>query len=145
MPRTKGSNRKEKTNSRLKDTSRTSERRVATTGTSTRTTRRRGGKSRLASAGKELSRATKSTKRSNRTAHSPRPKCRRLREQDDDSSSSEDAEGFNDVPLMKADIPKILEVVMNQFSKEGDDSQDEDQDNPNPHLNKYLTDVSISV
>ena len=106
---------------------------------------RRGGKSRPASAGKESSRATKSTKTSNRTAHSPRPKRCRLREQDDDSSSSKDAEGFDDVPLMKADIPKIVEAVMNQFSKKGDDSQDEDQDNPNPHLNKYLTDVSISV
>ena len=121
------------------------QRRVATTGTSTRTTTRRGGKSRLASAGKESSRATKSTKRSNGTAHSPRPKRNRLHYQDDDSSSSKDAEGFDDVPLMKADIPKIVEAVMNQFSKEGDDSQDEDQDNPNSHLDKYLTDVNISV
>ena len=121
------------------------QRRVATTGTSTRTTRRRGDKSRLASAGKELSRATKSTKRSNGTAHSPHPKRRQLHEQYDDSSSSKDAEGFDDVPLMKADILKIVEAVMNQFSKEGDDSQDEDQDNPNSHLDKYLTDVNISV
>ena len=145
MPRTKGSDGKKKTNSRLKDTSRMSERQVATTRTSIGTTTRRGGKSRPASAGKESSWATKSTKRSNRTAHSPHPKRCRLHEQDDDSSSSKDAEGFDDVPLMKADIPKIVEAVMNQFSKKGDDSQDEDQDNPNPHLNKYLTDVSISV
>ena len=53
---------------------------------------RRGGKNYPPSAGKESSQATKSTKRSNGTAHSPRLKRQRLREQDDDSSSSEDAE-----------------------------------------------------
>ena len=131
MPRTKGT-RGKKATSRRTDTSRTSERRL--TGTKTSTTIPRGGKNlggknRPSSAG--AVRATqKWTKRSNATAHLPRAKRQRLREQSPSTSEDEEGEVFDDAPLTKADIPKIVEAVMNQFPKESDDSQNQSQDNP---------------
>ena len=53
----------------------------------------------------------------------PLAKCQRLHRQDNDSSSTEED---NKVSMTKADIPKIYESVINQFPRDGDDSQDED-------------------
>ena len=105
----------------------------------TRTTmRRKGGKKRLTKAGKELSWTTRLTKRNNGTANPPHLKHQCLDntcEQDDDSSSG-DTEDFDDTLLMKADIPKIVEAVINQFPRECDGSQEDYQNNL--HFGKFL-------
>jgi len=56
---------------------------------------------------------------------------------DEVSSSDSDGEVFDDAPLTRADIPKIVEAVMSQFPKEGgDESEQDDENEENPHLGK---------
>ena len=77
-----------------------------------------GRKNRPTMAGKELSRTTKSTKRKSTTADLPRQKRQRVAticEPESDSSTSEDDEEFNDTPLTKADILKIVEAVISML------------------------------
>ena len=72
-------------------------------------------KNRPTGAGKESSGTTKSTKRKSTTADPPRQKHQRvatIREPESDSSTSEDDEEFDDNPLTKANIPKIVEAVI---------------------------------
>ena len=81
--------------------------------------------------------ARETTKINNMTTHPvPRAKHQRARGQPEDSSTSsgEDAELFDEMPLTRADIPKIVEPVMNQFSAKGNDSSEEIHSSP--HLGK---------
>ena len=130
MPRKKGSGKK---NEKSRTTT-TSDGQLST-GT-TRTPVPRGRKNQPTTASKESPRTTRSA-RNNKTVNPPPPKCQRrssTHEQvRDDSSSSKDEEDFDDTPLTKANIPKIIEAVFNQF---GHGSQDDDQENPN--LGEYL-------
>ena len=103
MPRMKGKGTK-KTTSHQQDVPRTSERAISSTGP----TRTRSNRTRPSVARKDVSRERVSTKRSNESSHTPRPKRRRRQRQVDDSSDGESDEA----PLTKADIPKIVEVVM---------------------------------
>jgi len=77
----------------------------------------------------------KRSRRSNTTSTSKR-QC--VREQPDEvSSSNSDGEVYDDAPLTRANIPKIVEAVMSQFPKEGgDESEQDDENEENPHLGK---------
>ena len=77
----------------------------------------------------------KRTKKSNAT-NSPPAKHQRLHERSPSISEDDESEVFDDAPIMRADIPKIVEAVMNQFQQEGDDSQNQGQDDQ--HLGEYI-------
>ena len=135
MPRTKGTRGKKMATTRT-STSKTPDRQLSATNTST--TRTRGWKNHPPREGTAWANS-QPTKRSNTTAHSARAKRRCLRGQSHDvSSTSEEDTGevFDDAPLTQADIPKIVEVVMNQLTMEGDEFLNESQENP--HLGKYI-------
>jgi len=58
---------------------------------------------------------------------------------DEVSSRYSDSEVFDDAPLTKTDIPKIVEAVMSQFPKDSSDESEQDEENEdNLHLGKYL-------
>ena len=144
MPRKKGTRANNTTSCRT-DTPRMSERLRSATKTSS-TTISRGGKNPSSRGGKTPSshalssagavRATqKRTKKSNAT-NSPPAKRQRLRERSPSISEDDESEVFDDAPITRADIPKIVEAVMNQFQQEGDDSQNQGQDDQ--HLGKYI-------
>ena len=100
----------------------------------------------------ELYRSTPSTARSTRgttkrttiTAH-PVPRAKRQcvcgqPKLDSSTSSGDDSEVFDEVPLTRADIPKIVEAVMNQFSS---DPREEMRDSP--HLGKLVYNFALHV
>ena len=58
-----------------------------------------------------------------------------VREEESKSSSGDDNEEFDDTPLTKADIPKIVEAVLNNIPNGSEETQ-EKQDNP--HLDCLL-------
>ena len=80
----------------------------------------------------------------NITAHPvPRAKRQRVRGQpelDSSTSSGDDSEVFDEVPLTRADIPKIVEAVMNQFSS---DPREEMRDSP--HLGKLVYNFALHI
>ena len=45
-------------------------------------------------------------------------------------SDSEDLQKLNDTPLTKANIPKIVDAILSNFSMKGISSNDDSQDNP---------------
>ena len=117
-------------------TSKTPDKQLSVTNTST--TRTRGRKNHLPREGAAWANS-QPTKRNNTTAHSPcaKRRCSCGQSHDVSSTSEEDTgEVFDDVPLTQADILKIVEAVMNRFPMEGDKFQDESQENP--HLGKYI-------
>ena len=59
---------------------------------------------------------------------------------DDHSGSEDEGEVFDDSPLTKADILKIVEAVMSKFSSGGtSESKEEDEGgDKNPHLGKCV-------
>ena len=135
MPRTKETRRTKKTTGRRIDssaapTSSAPGRRPATRQTpiTTRASIARGGTNSTPSTARSTQRTTK---RTNTTAHpAPRAKRQRVRgqpEMDSSTSSGDDSEVFDEVPLTRADIPKIVEAVMNQFSS---DPREEMRDSP---------------
>ena len=122
MPRTKKSTGRKTTSFRPT----TSENRPVTTW-STRSVERRA-KSRTQ---EETSRTTRTTaKRKSASADPPRPKCQRLADTRRESDSEDNTEEIDDTPLTKADIPKIVDAVLSNFSTEGISSMDDSQDNP---------------
>ena len=52
-----------------------------------------------------------------------------VREEESESSSGDNNEEFDDTPLTKADIPKIVEAVLNNIPNGSEETQEE-QDNP---------------
>ena len=56
------------------------------------------------------------------------------------SGSEEDGKVFDDASLTRADIPKIVEAVMNQFLNRGasDSKQEQEGGDDDPHLSKYI-------
>ena len=116
MPRTKKSTGRKTTSVRPT----TSENRPVTT-RSTRSVERRA-KSRTQ---EETSRTTRTTaKRKSASANPPRPKRQRL------ADTRRESDSEDDTPLTKADIPKIVDAVLSNFSTEGIGSMDDSQDNP---------------
>ena len=139
MPKTKETRRTKKTtgsriDSSAAPTSSTPGRRPATRQTSitTRASIARGGTN---STPRTTRSTQRTTKRTNTTAQSsPRAKRQRVRgqpEPDSSTSSEDDSEVFDDAPLTRADIPKIVEAVMNQFS-----SAPREERRDSPHLGK---------
>jgi len=59
---------------------------------------------------------------------------------DDHSGSEDEGKVFDDAPLTRADIPKIVEAVMNKFPNGGAiKSEEEDEGgDKNPHLGKCV-------
>ena len=85
----------------------------------------------------------KQRKRASTSDRSTRAKRRRQPDPptDDDHSGSEDeGEVFDDAPLTRADIPKIVEAVMSKFPNGGtNESEEEDEGgDENPHLGKCV-------
>jgi len=77
-------------------------------------------------------------RKSNMTEDQPLRKCLRTAtpvcEKESESSSGDDNEEFDDAPLTKANIPKIVEAVLNNIPNRSEATQEE-QDNP--HLGEY--------
>ena len=77
------------------------------------------------------SRTTRTTtKRKSASAVPPHPKRQRLADTRRESDSEDDTEEIDDTPLTKADIPKIVNAVLSNFSTKGISSMDDNQDNP---------------
>jgi len=127
MPRMKGKNTK-KMKSRHQNVPRTSEGAISSTGPN----RTRSNRTRPSVARKDASQERVATKRSNESSCTPQAKRQHGQRQNDDSSDGKS----NEAPLTKADIPKIVEAVRNQFSRDANDSQNEDQDDP--HLGMFV-------
>ena len=54
------------------------------------------------------------------------------REPKSDFSTSDNDKDFDDTPLTRADVPKIVEAVISNIPKETEDHQEKSQDNPPP-------------
>ena len=90
-------------------------------------------KNRSTVVGKELATAIRSTKRRSTAANPPCQKWRRVattREPESDSATSKGDEEIDETPLIRADIPKIVEAVINNIPKEGNGPPEVDD----PHL-----------
>jgi len=125
MPRTK------KRNAEPSSKRKTAKSRSAETGRQLSTIRSSRQKKNLSTVvGKESAR---SNKRRSTTANPPRQKRRRvatIQETESDSATSDNDEEIDDTPLTRADIPKIVEAVINNIPKEGDGSPEDNS----PHL-----------
>ena len=69
-------------------------------------------------------------KQKSASADSPRPKRQHLANTCRESDSEDDTEEIDNTPLTKADIPKIVDAALSNFSTEGITSMDDSQDNP---------------
>jgi len=135
MPRGKKQTGKKKATSNRLVSSHSSDTTPVTIAAASRVTRTPRHKNPTSSAEASLTTRKRSTSASSK---SPRAKRRSPRQQprDDHSSLSEnDGDGFDDTPLTRADIPKIVEAVINQFPTQGGSEQEEESDE-DPHLGK---------
>jgi len=87
----------------------------------------------------EASRSTqtkrkRSTAATSKTPRAKRPNPREQQTDEDSSLSEDDGEGFDDTPLTRADIPKIVKAVINQFPTEGGTNLKAEEGDINPHL-----------
>ena len=87
----------------------------------------------------EASRSTQTKRKRSTAATSKTPRAKRPnpREQQTDEDSplrEDDGEGFDDTPLTRADIPKIVKAVINQFPTEGGTNLKAEEGDINPHL-----------
>ena len=69
-------------------------------------------------------------KQKSASVNTPRAKHQHLANTHRESDSEDDTEEINDTPLITADIPKIVDIILSNFSTEDTSSMDDSQDNP---------------